>query len=103
MSPKLQLRVSLPTSPVIRQDRLSSDQSIPAGRASLRVTLRAMPGPRLVTTIVNVAGLPALTSPPSGVFATVTSGHWTTTEAVAVSLPSFEGVTPALSGARPPP
>ncbi len=95
-SPKLQDRTSLPTSPLIEQDVLSSDQSIPPGRLSVRVTFRAMPGPRLLTTIVNVARLPALTSPPSGVLTTVTSGHWTTTEAAAESLPSFVVVTPAV-------
>ena len=96
MSPKLQERTSVPTGPLIEQDVLSSDQSIPPGRLSVRVTFRAMPGPRLLTTIVKVARLPALTSPPSGVLTTVTSGHWTTTEAVAVSLPSFEVVTLAV-------
>ena len=42
-----------------------------------------------VITIVNVAVLPALTVPPSGVLATVTSGHCTTTVPVAWSVPSL--------------
>ena len=44
-----------------------------------------MPGPALLTTIVNVAFWPAWTVPLSGVFATETSGQLTTTEADAVA------------------
>ena len=56
----------------------------------------ARPGPRFVTSIVNVAVPPALTVPPSGVFSTVTSGHLTTTLAVAWSVPSLVVVTLAV-------
>src|SRR5215212_1779581 len=96
MSPKLQLRTSLLTGPLIEQDALSSLQSTPAGRLSVRVTSRATPGPRFSTTIVNVAVPPALTLPPSGVFVTLTSGHSTVTFAASWSVPSLDVETLAV-------
>src|SRR5262245_19793396 len=46
----------------------------PLGSGSLSVTPFASPGPRFVTTIVNVAVPPAVTVPPSGVFTTCSTG-----------------------------
>src|SRR5207245_2327700 len=71
----------------------------PAGRLSVRVTLWAVPVPtafELLTTIVNTASLPALMLAPSGVFTTVTSGHWTVTDEESSSPPSLPVVTIAL-------
>src|SRR5262245_18159417 len=53
-SPKAQLRVPATTV----QAALSSVQVTPAGSASVRVTLRATPGPRLVTVIEKLAVSP---------------------------------------------
>ena len=46
----------------------------PAGNASVIVTLAAVPGPRLVTTMVNVAVSPAVIVAPSGVLAIDSAG-----------------------------
>src|SRR5215211_1554545 len=52
-----------PTSGSMAQSSLSSAQSTPSGKSSVRVTLRAMPSPPLVTVIAKLAGSPALTGP----------------------------------------
>src|SRR5262249_20457973 len=56
---------------------------LPLGRVSCAVTLKAVPGPRLVTVIVNVAVAPALMVP-LPVFVTVRSGQMTWSVKLAV-------------------
>src|SRR5687767_4934779 len=71
----------------MEQDVLSSLQIIPAGNVSLSVTSLAVPGPMLVTVIVNTALVPAFIGPfPS--LTTETSGQLTTMFAVAELFPS---------------
>src|SRR5436190_15676289 len=53
----------------------------PAGSGSWSVTVLAVPGPALLTTIVNAAVWPALIVPWSAVLTTVTSGQLTTMSA----------------------
>ena len=98
MSPKLQPSTWLPTGPVIVQvpgpayaglmDQLTPD---PAGRLSVRVTLRAVPvpaAPLLDTVTVKPMALPALTVSWSGVLRTETFGQSTVVDAEAVTLPA---------------
>ena len=71
-------------------------QATPAGRTSLTWTLAAAPGPALLTVMVNAADSPALIGLLSAVLTTETSGHWTTTEAVAWPPPSLPEETVAV-------
>ena len=48
----------------------------PAGSGSSMTTFNAVPGPKLVTTMVNVAVSPALIVCPSGVFTICSTGVW---------------------------
>src|SRR5688572_6791713 len=57
-----------------------------AGRLSSRTTLNAVPGPLLVTVIVNEALSPAFTTPASGVFTTLRPG-----QLMVISPASFTG------------
>src|SRR5882672_7824925 len=88
-SPKEQLNTPV----VIEQAAPSTPptvQLVPGlvGSVSLRLTLRAMPGPALLTTIVNPIVSPALTGEASLVLVTERSGHSTVTIAVAELLAS---------------
>jgi hypothetical protein len=74
---------------------------MPAGSGSLSVTLRATPGPRFETTIVNAAVSPALIVPESAVFTTLTSGHATSTDAESLPPPSFAASTVAVLSTVP--
>ena len=73
-SPKLQVR----TPAVIEHAAESSLQTTPLGSVSERVTPLAVPGPSLVTTIVNAAVSPALIVPWSAVLVTEMLGCTTT-------------------------
>src|SRR4029079_6289783 len=88
--PRLQFNVCDPGDPVTLQPKLDVVQLTPppAGSGSLSVALFATPGPRLVTTIVNVAVAPSMIVAPSGVFTicstglvmvTGSSAHWLVT------------------------
>src|SRR6266480_2002650 len=96
-SPKSQVR----TPAAIEQSAESSLQTIPLGSVSVRVTPCAVPGPSLVTTIVNAAVSPASIVPLSAVLRTVTLGQLTVIFAVGASscesaCDSFEAATTAV-------
>ena len=94
--PTVQLRTWLPSAPVRVQSFSASVQWIPAGRLSVRVTPVAVPAPMFSTLIDQVIVPPASTFPPSGVFVTLMSGHWTTTDALSLSVPSLVVATLAV-------
>src|SRR6266480_1575020 len=96
-SPKSQVS----TPPAIEQSAESSLQTIPLGSVSVRVTPCAVPGPSLVTTIVNAAVSPASIVPLSAVLRTVTLGQLTVIDALAESEPSFVVVTFAVLSTEP--
>src|SRR5882672_1863558 len=86
-SPKEQLNTPV----VIEQAAPSAPptvQLVPGlvGSVSLRLTLRAMPGPALLTTMVNPIVSPALTGEASLVLVTERSGHCTVMESLPVLL-----------------
>src|SRR5205807_7044448 len=98
---KLQLSTWVPTGPVIPQpvtDGLMLQfRSPPAGSGSVMVTPVAVPGPLLLTTMSKPIGSPALTGPAGlAVLVMVITGHWTTTLAVELPLPSLSVVTLAV-------
>jgi len=77
-SPTLQLRTcGLP--PLTLQPEVPVDQVTPppTGSVSVTVTARAVPGPVLLTTMVNVAVAPGAIVAPSGVFEIVKAGGGT--------------------------
>ena len=81
MSPSAQLSDCVPGAPLTVQpvEPVVQFTPPPGGSVSLSVTLFAVPGPRLVTTMVNVAVSPAVTVPPaspgkSGLLAIVSTG-----------------------------
>ena len=96
-SPKAQVR----TPAAIEQSAESSLQTIPVGSVSVRVTSFAVPGPSLVTRIVNAAVSPASIVPWSAVLSTVTFGQATVTDALSESDPSFDVVTLAVLSTAP--
>src|SRR5205814_958747 len=74
-----QLSFCDPTAPLTVQPVVEVAQVTPppAGSgSSTRVTPVAVPGPRLVTTMVNVAVSPAVIVPLSGVLAIASTGVW---------------------------
>jgi hypothetical protein len=86
---------------VIEHAAESSLQTIPLGSVSVRVTPLAVPGPSLVTTIVNAAVSPASIVPWSAVLRTVTFGQLTVIVALSESAPSFDVVTFAVLSTEP--
>ena len=93
--------MQLRTPAVIEHAAESSLQTTPLGSVSVRVTPLAVPGPSLVTTIVNAAVSPASIVPWSAVLRTVTFGQLTVIVAVEVlswvsACDSFEAATTAV-------
>jgi hypothetical protein len=77
----------------------SIDQSRPPlpGSGSDSVTLCAVPGPLLVTVIMNPMSSPASTESSSALLSITTSGHWTTTESESSPDPlAVEETVPVL-------
>src|SRR5262249_26207937 len=76
--PTVQFNVCAPTAPVTLQFGVAVDHVTPvpppAGSGSLIATPVAVPGPLLVTTMVNVAVSPAVIVVPSGVFTIAITG-----------------------------
>src|SRR5688500_431188 len=87
LAPDARLAISQCKVPAVIVHSVLSGSSLhvkPAGSTSSMSTLVAVPGPPLLTVMVKLIGLPALTTPPSGVLLMVRFGHCT------VTVPLFE-------------
>jgi len=83
MSPKLHVRVPLLIAHPAFGGVIDQLMPVPVGNGSESVTDFALPGPALLTVIVNPMSVPALTELASAVFVIERFGHCTVVDAVA--------------------